>query len=39
LERIFGLPAITAFVVFGLPALITLILMVWAVRFKVEDRP
>lgn len=36
MERILGLPPITAFVVFGLPALIALALVAWAIWFKAE---
>ena len=36
MERVFGLPLITAFVVFGLPALIMLALIAWAFWFRAE---
>ncbi|MEM2226243.1 MAG: hypothetical protein QW371_01990 [Candidatus Bathyarchaeia archaeon] len=36
MERILGLPLITAFVVFGLPALITLALIAWGLWFEAE---
>ncbi len=36
MERVLGLPLITALVVFGMPALITLALIAWALWFKGE---